>query len=624
MNKKTIYRVARITPLLLLGLCPVAQAQTSAEAGMQVLTRGPVHEAFADAAMEGATYGETTSRMPPAPISELPPDQRPEGANVAWIPGYWGWDDDRTDYIWVSGVWRDLPPGREWVPGYWGAAGQGARWISGYWGDTAQTEVAYLPPPPQSLENGPSSPSPGTTSAWAPGCWVWQQSRYDWQPGYWVVQQPNWVWAPARYTWTPRGSVFVPGYWDHDLVSRGVMFAPVYYEQPIYQQPHYSYSPRVVISIAAVAAFLFIQTRSNHYYYGDYYDHRYEERGFRPWYRQRDDHHGYDHNYQSFRRSQLDHDPNWDTHVNELFERRRDHVDERPPVTLALQLNYFNNRKSGAREDFAIGRDLSEAIKGGTSRGKFRPVGIEERKDLKARTLDVRRFQSERAETERRTNAESSADADAAKRSEPFRVKMRRSPVAARPGEEAGGTPPPAPSTPAPRRVVDGDATPRGPEGRRPAGDRVQESEPSQRARPGRVTPRQASPTTADDEKATRRPERADRESKSPARIQASPERKPRASETQDKPSRYGRGEPKHETSGSEREGREKHRDVKSPERRKKPPVEKQPAIEKPSSSVEPEKKEKSSRYGKKDSRREAAPESGKKRTSDPQRGPKR
>ena len=88
--------------------------------GMQVLTRGPVHEAFAETVTFDPKPGIVATKAPPAAIEELPPDQKPEGANVAWIPGYWAWDDERNNFLWVSGIWRDLPPGRQWVPGYWG------------------------------------------------------------------------------------------------------------------------------------------------------------------------------------------------------------------------------------------------------------------------------------------------------------------------------------------------------------------------------------------------------------------------------------------------------------------------------------------------------------------------
>ena len=45
------------------------------------------------------------SKLPPEAIEEVPPEQRPEGDNVAWIPGYTAWDDERGDFLWVSGIW---------------------------------------------------------------------------------------------------------------------------------------------------------------------------------------------------------------------------------------------------------------------------------------------------------------------------------------------------------------------------------------------------------------------------------------------------------------------------------------------------------------------------------------
>lgn len=96
----------------------VPRARTEVNDGMEVLTRGPVHEAFAGMVTFDPEPGIVTPKMPPAAIEELPPEQRPAGTNVAWIPGYWAWDDERADFLWVSGVWRELPPGRQWVPGY--------------------------------------------------------------------------------------------------------------------------------------------------------------------------------------------------------------------------------------------------------------------------------------------------------------------------------------------------------------------------------------------------------------------------------------------------------------------------------------------------------------------------
>ncbi len=58
-----------------------------------MLAKGPVHEAFATTA-EAPAETPTVKKQPPEPIEELPPDQKPEGDNVQWIPGYWSWDEE--------------------------------------------------------------------------------------------------------------------------------------------------------------------------------------------------------------------------------------------------------------------------------------------------------------------------------------------------------------------------------------------------------------------------------------------------------------------------------------------------------------------------------------------------
>ena len=161
-----------------LGLQKTLAAQAApadAEEGVQVLTRGPVHEAFAETVSFDPQPGIVVPKAPPEAIEEVPPDQKPEGDNVAWIPGYWAWDDERADFLWVSGIWRALPPGRQWVPGYWSKVAQGYQWTSGYWADAAVAEVEYLPEPPETVETGPSAAATSADQTWVPGCWVWHQ-----------------------------------------------------------------------------------------------------------------------------------------------------------------------------------------------------------------------------------------------------------------------------------------------------------------------------------------------------------------------------------------------------------------------------------------------------------------
>lgn len=91
--------------------------QTSPEP--EVLMRGPLHEAFAEAYLADPQPNPVINQKPPADIKELPPEFRPEGKNIIWVAGYWSWDEAKNNFIWISGVWRDAPPKRNWIPGYW-------------------------------------------------------------------------------------------------------------------------------------------------------------------------------------------------------------------------------------------------------------------------------------------------------------------------------------------------------------------------------------------------------------------------------------------------------------------------------------------------------------------------
>ena len=123
---------------------------------------------------------------------------KPDSDKATWIPGYWGWDDERKDFIWVSGVWRVPPPGFRWMPGYWqDNQGQGHQWISGYWMQAHLQEATFMPQPPQSIDNGPTSEQPDANHFWVGGHWQWYEGRYAWQPGYWAASQPDWLWVPA-------------------------------------------------------------------------------------------------------------------------------------------------------------------------------------------------------------------------------------------------------------------------------------------------------------------------------------------------------------------------------------------------------------------------------------------
>ena len=316
---------------------PPPPSPEAAATGVEVLTRGPVHEAYAEPVVSNPTPGFIVPRQPPAPIAERPPAVAPTGQPVVWIPGYWGWDDDRQDFIWISGIWRSPPPGCSWVPGYWVNVANGWQWVQGFWVQTAVHEVEYLPQPPASLDAGPIGVAPGPDYIWVSGCWNHESMQYRWRSGFWELGRPNWLWVPAHYIWTPRGCVFVGGYWDYDVTNRGVLFAPVYFVRPMYYQPGYFYSPDVVIDTSCFSIAFFSRPMYRHYYFGDYFDAGYGRYGFYPWYECRTRHDWYDPIYLHASWSNHRADPRWDEHERDHYDRLRADRAERPASTFAAQ-----------------------------------------------------------------------------------------------------------------------------------------------------------------------------------------------------------------------------------------------------------------------------------------------
>ncbi len=241
--------------------------------GVQVLTAGPVHEAFAEPVVFDPRPGPVVPKEPAAADRGAPARPEARGADVQWIPGYWAWDDGRNDFLWVSGIWRDLPPGRQWVPGYWNRV-QGGYPVGPRLLEPRRPGAADVParrPRPASRRGRTAQPLRPTPSG-RPAAGTGRSDRYVWRPGFWVPYQPDWVWVPAHYVWTPSGCLFVDGYWDRPIERRGLLFAPVYFQQPVYRQPNFVFIPTIVIAAAALTLDLFVRPSYNHYYFGDYYD----------------------------------------------------------------------------------------------------------------------------------------------------------------------------------------------------------------------------------------------------------------------------------------------------------------------------------------------------------------
>lgn len=257
---------------------------TEADESGEVLWYGPVHEAFAEPYTHEPVDGLIIDREPPPPVAEIPPESRPTGENVIWISGYWFWDEERDDFIWVSGVWRQAPPDKRWLPGYWARHGGQFRWVGGTWVPSDLQEIDYLDQaPPATLDLGPAGQAPSVDHFWVPGCWLWNGPGYAWRPGYWSVGHHNWVWVPHRFIWTPRGYLFCDGYWDHRLVDRGMLFAPYCFHQPVYLQPGFRFTPHWTIGCRQLQAHLWISPRLRHYCFGNFYSINHLHSGLYPW-----------------------------------------------------------------------------------------------------------------------------------------------------------------------------------------------------------------------------------------------------------------------------------------------------------------------------------------------------
>lgn len=248
------------------------------------LLRGPVHEAFAELHVLRANSGTMTSRRPPAPLIEKPPEKPTSEPSLEWIPGYWDFDATDDRFIWVSGIWRRPPPGRSWSPGVWSQHDAAAffRTLGTWVPDDSAAMLALPKDPPITRERGPIGNPPSTQHIWIPGCWNWLEPGYTWRPGYWSRGHVDWIWIPDRYFRTVKGFLFVPGYWDYPLGKRGHLFAPMVPTLTNSDDSPTSYSPSVAIATDRMVQHLWVRPESGQYYFGNFYT-DWNQRGLVPW-----------------------------------------------------------------------------------------------------------------------------------------------------------------------------------------------------------------------------------------------------------------------------------------------------------------------------------------------------
>ena len=477
--------------------------QTPAQEQIEVLTRGPVHEAFAEPVMVEVQPGLIVSNQPPPDIEEVPPAHRPRGDQFIWVPGYWSWDADRNDFIWVSACWRVGPPNMYWVPGYWAAAAdvQEVRrggvevnvggvhvrvggeqvaparttrwqWVSGFWAPAGALEIEYLQAPPAPMDIEPLGPPPTADNMWVPGCWYWHQGQYVRRPGYWLRQQPDWVWVPSHYRWTRQGYVFCPGYWDRVLERRGVLFAPVYFSRSVYGRSGFTYSPSIAIDVGALRLNLFVYPSYSHYYFGDYYDDAYVRVGIYPLFERARKHTYYDPIYSHDRWRNQRTEPGWEDRQRREYDRRHNDRDLRPARTYREQETRLATMPEPQRRAQRVARPLAVVVTSPETQLKFEQIKPDARQKIAKQATGVHEFREKRkgweapaavreqpkeappAARERRKEApaaeyrpKAAEDRPKAEEDRPKKVKIPKPPIVGKPAESDKPelAPPPAP-----------------------------------------------------------------------------------------------------------------------------------------------------------------------------------
>jgi len=369
--------------------------------GVETLTRGPVHEAFAAPTASDPKPNALIAKKPPVEIDEVQPDFRPEGA--IWINGYWEWDPEVEDFIWISGLWRVPPPEMRWVPPYWTEVEGGWQRVSGFWVSTSAGELEYRQVPPNSLEVGPSSLQPADNYFYIPGTWSYYDTGYRWRSGYWSPYREDFVWCPARWIWTPAGCLYQSGYWDHRPLFRAQYFAPVRFTSAVYLTPGYRYRPWCVVDSSRFFVHLWIGPRANCYHFGNYYGSYASRFGYTPW---------CNWNY----RSRQCYDPLWswcNTHYRrqgiDYIGRCRgwhDHFDshehERPARTWNDQVRLIADAKLDPRKSQrVVAADLADVVKRDDLPIRLTKLNARERESIVKVSDDMRKLNVERLKIER-------------------------------------------------------------------------------------------------------------------------------------------------------------------------------------------------------------------------------
>ena len=241
--------------------------------------------------------------------------------------------------------------------------------------------------------------------------------------------------------WTPRGYVFVDGYWDYPVNRRGPLFAPAYFDSGVYSHSGYSYSPSLLIDLAVFTEALFLRPNYHHYYFGDYYDNHYQKGGYYSAYAYQTNRYGYDPIY-SHQRWEHRKDRGWDNRMAASYQYRRDNVDARPPRTWDAQ-RAISNTSEFKQNRMLVATPLDQMAKQKNSGVRFQAVTKSEKQALAQRGQQVGQFRDQRRTLE--TKGGHTATPKTGELMATTKVEHAKSPIVAKSAKQLGkGNAPPA------------------------------------------------------------------------------------------------------------------------------------------------------------------------------------
>jgi hypothetical protein len=166
-------------------------------------------EAFPDDATR-CRAGRVSMSIPPPPRAEVRP-KAPPGDDLAWVPGYWSFDDELADFVWISGTYVVRPK----RPVVVAAAPVASPPVASP--PVASPPVASPPvaSPPVVVEPAreldaaiAAAPAPKVEAVAPPPPAVAAQPNAVWVAGHWVLVGRTWRWTPGAWINGPVGTRF--------------------------------------------------------------------------------------------------------------------------------------------------------------------------------------------------------------------------------------------------------------------------------------------------------------------------------------------------------------------------------------------------------------------------------